>query len=289
MANRILSGVRVAILAADGFEQVELTRPRKQLIEHGAEVEIVSLRPGSIRGMNMLAPGKKVKVDRTVFNADPRDYDALLIPGGTVNPDSLRQSDAALQLVRAFDRALKPIAAICHGPWVLISAGLVRGRRVASWPGIKDDVQNAGGIWQDMALVKDGNWITSRHPGDLPQFNQAIVQHFSQGMVQSRGRVPRFRPGMETPEQRQAVPYGWLAAGGVAALGLGLAVRWLLLEHRGGSWLPEWLEGAKRPGEASLEAYAELVREDITSPMAAAAAAANQADRSLDVSPTSWR
>jgi protease I len=263
MAHRILSGVRVAILAADGFEQVELTRPRKQLIEHGAEVEIVSLRPGSIRGMNLLAPGMKVKVDRTVFIADPRDYDALLLPGGTVNPDSLRQSDEALEFVRAFERAGKPIAAICHGPWVLISAGLVRGRRVSSWPGIKDDVRNAGGIWEDMAVVKDGNWITSRHPGDLPQFNQAIVEHFG--------------PGLVAHERSHAVSYGWLAAGGLAVLGLGLAARWLLREHRGGSWLPEWLEGAKRPGEASLEAYAELVREDITGPLAAAAAAANRA------------
>lgn len=275
MANRVLSGVRVAILAADGFEQVELTRPRKALIEHGAEVEIVSLRRGSIRGVNLLAPGKKVEVDRTIFTANFRDYDALLIPGGTHNPDLLRQSDAVLEFVRAFDRAGKPIAAICHGPWVLISAGLVRGRRVASWPGIKDDVRNAGGIWQDMAVVKDGNWITSRHPGDLPQFNQAIVEHFG--------------PGLVAPEPSRAVSYGWLAAGGLAVLGLGLAARWLLREHRGASWLPEWLEGAKHPGEASLEAYAELVREDITGPLAAAAANKSGAERSdPGVSTTSW-
>jgi protease I len=277
MANRILSGVRVAILAADGFEQVELTRPRKQLIEQGADVEIVSPRRGAIRGMNRLAPGKKVKVDRTIFTADPRDYDALLIPGGTVNPDLLRQSDHVLDFVRAFDRAGKPIAAICHGPWVLISAGLVRGRRLASWPGIKDDVRNAGGIWEDMAVVKDGNWITSRHPGDLPQFDRAIVEH--------------FRPVLGAHERPRAVPFGWLAAGGLALLGLlGLVARRLLREHRGPSWLPEWLEGSKHPGEASLEAYAELVREDISGPLAAGAASTpGIGERSGGaVAPTSW-
>lgn len=245
--QKVLSGVRVAILAADGFEQVELTRPRAQLLEHGAEVEVVSLRPRSIRGMNLLALGKKVKVDRTVFTADPADYDALLIPGGFINPDFLRRSERALELVRAFERAGKPIAAICHGPWVLISAGLVRGRRLTSWPGIRDDVRNAGGIWEDMAVVKDGNWITSRDPGDLPQFERAIVEHLA--------------PGMVARERRRALPMGWIA--GVAALGLALLGRRLLREHRGPSWLPEWLEGSKHPGEASLEAFEELVREDI--------------------------
>ncbi|HWN67411.1 MAG TPA: type 1 glutamine amidotransferase domain-containing protein [Haliangium sp.] len=275
MTQRILSGVRVAILAADGFEQVELTRPRKQLIDHGAEVEIVSLRRGSIRGMNMLAPGKKVKVDRTIFSANPWHYDALLIPGGTANPDFLRQSDEALEFVRSFDRAGKPIAAICHGPWVLISAGLVRGRRLASWPGIRDDVHNAGGVWEDEALVKDRNWITSRHPGDLPRFNAAIVEHFS--------------PALVPEERRHALPYGWLAAGGLAVLGLGLLARWLAArEHRGTSWLPEWLEGSKHPGEASIEAYQELVREDITGPLAASAANTADAGDRGGVS-TSWR
>jgi protease I len=269
MANRILSGVRVAILAADGFEQVELTRPRRELVEHGAEVEIVSLRPGSIRGMNLLVPGKKVKVDRTVFNADPGDYDALLIPGGFVNPDLLRQSERVLEFVRAFDRARKPIAAICHGPWVLISAGLVRGRRLASWRGIQDDVRNAGGIWEDMAVVKDRNLITSRDPGDLVHFNQAMVAHFG--------------PGMVARERRHALPYGWLA-GGLATVALGLAARWLARERWGGSWLPEWLEGTRHPGEASLEAYEQMVRQDI--PRVTAAAQMAGAGR-MSVVPTS--
>jgi protease I len=213
MASRELSGVRVAILAADGFEQVELTRPRKHLLQHGASVEIISLRPGSIRGMNLLAKGKKVDVDRTVFTADPADYDALLIPGGFVNPDYLRQSEQALDFVRAFDRAGKPIAAICHGPWVLISAGLVHGRRLTSWPGIKDDVVNAGGLWEDQAVVRDGNWISSRSPLDLMQFDRAIVEHFS--------------PDMIAHERTYAIPFGKLAIGGIALGAVGLAIRWM--------------------------------------------------------------
>jgi protease I len=270
MTNRSLSGVRVAILAADGFEQVELTRPRKQLIQHGASVDIVSLRSGSIRGMNLLVPGKKVKVDRTVFSADPWEYDALLIPGGFVNPDLLRQSQRALDFVREFDRTGKPIAAICHAPWVLISADLVRGRRLAAWRGIQDDVRNAGGIWEDMAMVKDGNLITSRDPGDLLAFDHAILAHFG--------------PGTVARERRFALPYGWLTAGGMAALALGLVARWLAREHHGPSWLPEWLEGSKHPGEASIEAYEEMVRQDITGPLAHAAAIAQ---RSAPAVPTS--
>jgi protease I len=217
MANRELSGVRVAIVAADGFEQVELTRPRKQLLQHGASVEVISLRPGSIRGMNMLSKGKKVDVDRTIFTADPADYDALLIPGGLANPDYLRQSERVLDFVRSFDRAGKPIAAICHGPWVLISAGLVRGRRLTSWPGIKDDVVNAGGIWEDQAVVRDGNWISSRSPLDLMQFDRAIVEHFS--------------PNLIADERTHAIPFGKLAAGGIALGAVGLAIRWMRQEQ----------------------------------------------------------
>lgn len=213
MARRELSGVRVAILAADGFEQVELTRPCKQLLRHGASVEIISLRPGAIRGMNLLSKGKKVDVDRTIFTADPYDYDALLLPGGLANPDYLRQSDRALDFVRSFDHAGKPIAAICHAPWVLISAGLVRGRRLTSWPGIKDDVINAGGIWEDQAVVRDGNWISSRSPLDLMQFERAIVEHFS--------------PNLIAEERIHAIPYGRLAVGGIALSALGYAIHWM--------------------------------------------------------------
>ena len=194
-------------MAADGFEQVEVTGPRDNLLEHGAEVEIISLRPGSIQGMNLLVPGKRIKVDRTIFTADPEDYDGLLIPGGFINPDFLRQSQHVLDFVREFDRSGKPIAAICHGPWVLISAGLVGERRLTSWPGIQDDVRNAGGRWEDKAVVTDGNWISSRGPQDLLQFNKAIVEHFS----------PRLR----ARERDSALPLRKLLAGGLALAALG--------------------------------------------------------------------
>jgi protease I len=215
MAKQHLAGIRVAILAADGFEQVELTQPRKTLRREGALTEVISLRPGSILGMNLLLPGKKEKVDRTIFTADPGDYDALLIPGGFINPDFLRQSDRVLQFVRDFDRSGKPIATLCHGPWVLVSAGLVRGRRLACWAGIKDDITNAGGVYEDKSVVKDGNWISSRDPHDLIQFNKAIVEHFS--------------PELTARERTHAahVPERGLAAGALALAAVGWAVRWL--------------------------------------------------------------
>lgn len=179
MRGKVLDGLRIAVLAADGFEQVEVTSPAKALARHGADVDIVSLRPGHIRGMNLMAPGKKIGVDRTVFTADPDFYDGLHIPGGFMSPDFLRQSDEALQFVRAFEAAGKPISTLCHGPWLLVSAGLARGRRLASWPGIQDDVRNGGALWVDEAVVHDGNWVSSRGPHDLPAFNEAIVEHFA--------------------------------------------------------------------------------------------------------------
>jgi protease I len=207
-----LSGIRVAILAADGFEQVELAVPFRQLIRHGAEVEVVSLRRGRIRGVHGLMKGSGVRADRTVFTARARNYDALLIPGGLVSPDLLRQSRRARDFVRAFDVADKPIAFLCHAPWVLISAGLVHGRRLTSWPGIKDDVRNAGGRWVDKSVVHDGNWITSRGPHDLLQFSRAMVRHFA---------------GRGAGEHRYPVPPGALLLGGVSVLALALGVRWL--------------------------------------------------------------
>jgi protease I len=208
-----LEGVRIAVLAADGFEQVEVTRPVKALEKHGAEVEIVSLRPGSIQGMNLLYPGKKLHVDRTVFTADPDAYDGLHLPGGFINPDFLRQSEDALEFVRAFEAAGKPISTICHGPWVLVSAGLARGRRLTSWPGIRDDVRNAGGVWVDEAVVRDGNWVSSRGPQDLHAFDRAIVEHFAEGA----GRAVPVTAG-DGSWQR-------LLAGGVAAATVGYVAR----------------------------------------------------------------
>src|SRR3954452_22113038 len=143
MRNR-LKGLRVAVLAADGFEQVEVTKPVRALRRAGADVRIISLRPGRIRGVNFLWRGRKLPVDDTIFDARPEDYGALYLPGGFVNPDLLRQSERVRDFVRRFEASGRPIATMCHGPEVLISSGLVRGRRLASWPGIADDLRNAG-------------------------------------------------------------------------------------------------------------------------------------------------
>ncbi|MET0404112.1 MAG: type 1 glutamine amidotransferase domain-containing protein [Cystobacter sp.] len=179
MARKILKGIRVGVLAADGFEQVELTVPVKALRKRGAQVDIVSLKPGKIRGIHLMWPGKKVAVDETVERVRPKDFDALLIPGGFQNPDALRQSEAALDFVREMDRLGRPIATLCHGPWVLVSAGLVSGRKLASWPGIKDDLRNAGAEWHDESGMLDGRWFTSRGPQDMRTFLKGMVALFA--------------------------------------------------------------------------------------------------------------
>lgn len=215
MTKTNLVGLRVAALAADGFEQIELTEPLKALQKAGAMVEVISPRPGKIRGMNLLMPGKKIAVDRVLSEADPALYDALLLPGGFVNPDSLRQSEEALEFVRAFDAAGKPIAVICHGPWVLVNAGLAAGRRLTSWPGIRADVINAGGQWQDEPVVRDGNWVSSRGPQDLKAFNAAMLELFA-------AHTP-VRPHVELDEPRRGRGVPTLLAGLAALAGLGFA------------------------------------------------------------------
>jgi protease I len=222
--NVDLTGLRVAVLAADGFEQVEVTSPVEALREHGAEVEIVSLHPGRIRGVNFLYPGKKVKVDRTVFTADAEDYDALLIPGGLIGPDTLRQSERALDFVRDTERAGKPIAVICHGPWLLISAGLVVRRNLTSWPGIRDDVRNAGAVWHDEAVIRDRNWVSSRGPHDLKRFNRAMVELFAEHVP----AVPRRPEYGRRHESEGGFPLGRLLGGGVLAAAIAFGVRQLL-------------------------------------------------------------
>ena len=174
-----LEGKKIAILAADGFEKVELSVPLKALKKAGAEVDIVSLRHGRIRGVNLHEPASKIRVTKTVEEADPREYDGLLVPGGLINPDLLRQSARAREFVRAFDESNKPIAVICHGPWVLISAEVTEGRTLTSWPGIRDDVVNSGATWLDQEVVRDGNFISSRGPQDLKPFVQAMLEHFA--------------------------------------------------------------------------------------------------------------
>ncbi|GAB3444417.1 hypothetical protein GCM10027320_36340 [Massilia solisilvae] len=176
-----LAGQRIAVLAADGVEQAELTVPLAALRAAGAEVEIISLHDGSIRGVNMDAPGDSFEVDRTVHEARARDYDGLFIPGGFINPDFLRQSSAARDFVRDFDHQQKPIATLCHGPWLLASSGLASGRALTSWPGVRDDMVNAGATWLDQEVVRDGNLLTSRGPQDLVPFIREMLQLYAGG------------------------------------------------------------------------------------------------------------
>jgi deglycase len=176
---RTLKSRRVAVLAADGFEKVELTIPVTALKAAGAKVDIVSLRPGRIRGVNLHEPDGRVRVTKTLSDASAADYDALLLPGGFINPDLLRQSAEARAFVREFDMARKPIATLCHGPWVMASAGLLNGRALTSWPGIRDDMVNAGATWLDEPVVWDHNLVTSRGPQDMVPFVKAMLQHFA--------------------------------------------------------------------------------------------------------------
>jgi protease I len=171
-----ITGRRIAVLATDGFEQVELTEPAKALRSAGARVDIIAPKGGKIQGMNHHDKGDSISVDLALADADPADYDALLLPGGVVNPDSLRVEEAAVTFVQAFVKADKPIAAICHGPWTLINAGGVNGKQMTSWPSLRQDLVNAGATWSDQAVVKDHNLVTSRKPDDIAQFNQAVIE-----------------------------------------------------------------------------------------------------------------
>ncbi|MCW2729677.1 MAG: intracellular protease, PfpI family, partial [Mycobacterium sp.] len=168
------------MLAADGFEKVELVVPLRALQVAGAKVDIVSLRKGRIRGVNLHMPASRVGVDKVVTEADPDAYDGLLLPGGFINPDLLRQSAAARDFVRAFDHSGKPIVTLCQGPWVLASAGLLMGRTLTSWPGIRDDVINSGATWLDREVVRDRNLVTSRGPQDLRAFVPAMLDIFAE-------------------------------------------------------------------------------------------------------------
>ena len=171
-----LKGKRVAIIATDGFEQVELTEPQKYLKNEGAEVDVVSLKSGSIKGWDMTDWGDKVDVDKTIDEVKVEDYDALVLPGGQINPDKLRLESSVVDFVREFAHTGKPLAAICHGPWLLIEADVVRGKHITSWPSLKTDLRNAGAEWQDSEVVVDSNIITSRKPDDLKAFNQKIEE-----------------------------------------------------------------------------------------------------------------
>src|SRR5919205_959459 len=174
-----LDGKRVAVVATDGVEQVELERPWQALEEAGAEPELVSLGEGSITAYQHIDKGDTKKVDTTVASADPDEYDALVLPGGVINGDFIRADADAVAFVKAFFDAGKPVAAICHAPWVLVEADVVKGRRMTSWPSLQTDLRNAGADWVDEEVVVDGNLITSRQPDDLDAFGAAIVEEFA--------------------------------------------------------------------------------------------------------------
>ena len=174
-----LDGKKVAFLATHGVEQVELTEPRKAVENEGAETELISLEGGQIQAFEHLDHGDTFDVDRTVKEADPSDYDALVQPGGVANPDFLRADEDAVAFFRAFFEAGKPVGVICHGPWMLVEAGVVDDRKVTSWPSLKTDIRNAGGEWVDEEVCVDGDLITSRKPDDLPAFCRQLVEKFS--------------------------------------------------------------------------------------------------------------
>lgn len=187
MATR-LDGRKIAILAADGFEEVELTGPMKALKEAGATVSVVSPNAGSVQGFRHDKPGESVTVDKELKSADASAFDGLLIPGGLFNPDALRTDETALRFATAFFKAGKPVAAICHGPQVLITAGVVKGRKMTGYKAIQVDLRNAGAIVSDEAVVVDQGLVTSRNPDDIPAFNAKIVEEFAEGRHSGQSR-----------------------------------------------------------------------------------------------------
>ncbi len=180
MSNN-LKGKTIAILATDGFEQVELTKPKQALEEAGARTQVVSPKDDKIKGWDKTEWGEEVKVDVPLNSADPSQYDALLLPGGVMNPDHLRMNPDAVQFVKHFFEQSKPVASICHGPWMLVEAGAVKGRTLTSWPSLKTDIKNAGGTWVDQEVVQSNGVVTSRKPDDIPAFNREMIELFSKG------------------------------------------------------------------------------------------------------------
>jgi protease I len=181
-----LEGLRVAILVANGFEQVELEEPQKALTEAGATTSIISPEGRSVRGMNHTDKGDDFAVELDIADANPDDFDAVLLPGGVVNADKLRMNEGARRFVQNIESSGKPIAVICHGPWLLVSAGLVKGRHLTSYYTLQDDIRNAGAKWTDEETVVDRNWVSSRQPGDIPAFNKALLKLFAQNHRNTR-------------------------------------------------------------------------------------------------------
>jgi protease I len=181
-----LQGKKIAALFTDGVEQVEFTEPKQALEAAGAQVTVVSLKPGQVKAWNSKEWGAQIPVDQTLDQAKPDDFDALLLPGGVMNPDTLRMNPAAVQFAKRLFESRKPIAAICHGPWLLVEAGVVQGRTLTSYPSLKTDIRNAGGNWVDREVVVDQGLVTSRNPNDIPAFNQKMVEEFAEGPYSAR-------------------------------------------------------------------------------------------------------
>ena len=181
MANE-LQGKRIAFIAADGVEQVELTEPWKAVEQAGAEPELLSVEEGEIQGFEHLDKGATFKVDKVVSRADPADYDGLVLPGGVANPDFLRTDENTVQFIRRFFEQGKPVGVICHGPWTLVEADIVKGRTITSWASLRTDIENAGGKWVDKEVVVDAGLVSSRKPADLPAFCAKIVEEFGEGV-----------------------------------------------------------------------------------------------------------
>jgi protease I len=224
-----LTARRIAVLTADGFEKVEVSAPVMAMRMAGAIVDIISLREGHIRGVNLHEPASRIRVSHTIQHANPADYDALYIPGGFIAPDLLRQSAEAREFVRAFEQVGKPIASICHGPWLLSSCHLTAGRTLTSWPGIRDDLVNAGAIWLDHALVRDGNWLTSRGPQDMAEFVPALIEFFRHDAPAAESlQATESAPQRNEPPELMVSALKWLprpsirTAVGLAALGAGV-------------------------------------------------------------------
>jgi protease I len=196
MAKQNLKGKRVAILATDGVEEVELKEPRKALDAAGAETTLVSPKTGTIKGWQHDQWGGQIPVDLQLDDAREEDFDALMLPGGVMNPDHLRVNRNAVEFVRSFFAAGKPVAAICHAPWMLVEAGVVRGKTLTSWPSLKTDIQNAGGDWVNREVVNDEGLVTSRKPDDIPQFNAKMIEEFGEGIHEGQRDTARVARGI---------------------------------------------------------------------------------------------
>ncbi len=190
-----LKGKRIAFLATDGVEQVELTEPWKAVEQAGGAPELISLKGGTIQGFDHHDKGETFPVDKAVKEADPTEYDGLVLPGGVINPDILRTDEAAMGFVTAFFEQGKPVGAICHGPWSLVETGIVKGRKVTSWPSLQTDVENAGGTWVDQELVVDRGLFTSRKPDDLPAFCAKLVEEMGEGVHAEQREAAREAVG----------------------------------------------------------------------------------------------